>query len=368
MPFELGKFLNPDVLYALAGLGTALGKDNPFAVGAGGLTMGMIKNDQYKALLEHILGAGGKLTMDGQKFSVSGPSSLINQGQNAAPGDQTFKQPEQPAQSNLSGGLGILNPSHGSLDLSGLSLASLSPQEITEALKLGLLKEEISRKAIGDLYQSRYWEELIKEKQAERERKLMTVPDTRPGSVREYEYAKSDPGFEKWLKEKSASGDPTSFREYERAMKDPEYMKFLKEIAEARRPSLGEVGGKTAVQEEARRMVRDKLYPSSEELAQDIDKYISSKEYRDSIFLTPPPTSEEEKAAELQRAKDAGYDNVMAYRRARAAAEKQRDFIRNRLINRGFIVKSIRADKGNWVFTIEHPDGTIEEKSYAVRF
>ena len=73
MDFDIAGLLsNPDVLYMMAGLGGAIGKDNPFAVAAGNMTQQGIAAQNQKKLLAALLGQGGAPKAEGTTAGLGG--------------------------------------------------------------------------------------------------------------------------------------------------------------------------------------------------------------------------------------------------------------------------------------------------------
>ena len=69
----------------MAGGSQALLKGDPMISGVNPITQQSIQSQSYAGLLQQILGGGGKMTMDKDKFSLSGKPELL-QGQQKALG------------------------------------------------------------------------------------------------------------------------------------------------------------------------------------------------------------------------------------------------------------------------------------------
>ncbi len=239
MDFDIaGLLANPDVLYMMAGLGGAIGKDNPFAVAAGNMTQQGIAAHNQKKLLMALLGQGGapkagetvgsgfdkianqfigahdltKVSNDGKTATFTGPPSAfeslaggsnskipnttttlpsesdaaVNQRSNdlifqAMSGSKNLSPPATPTPPS-GGQQSIINPSVGLPgDLSGLSLAGLKPEDINRAITLGLTGADLERKKVSDLYQNQYWQEMVREKALARGAKDILAPIEMPG-------------------------------------------------------------------------------------------------------------------------------------------------------------------------------------------
>jgi hypothetical protein len=191
----------------LAGAGKALSAQSGNAVGAavGDMTQQGIAAKNQAAWIAKLLGLGGgaeaggitaglggwdrlmnahpdnKMTFDGSKMNITGDAESLSKafgstGALAIP--QAPMQTSALATPSAGGQQGILNPSSGLLGggLSGLSLAGLKPEDINKAITLGLAGTELERKKVSDLLQSRYWNELITEKEAARGAKNVSSP------------------------------------------------------------------------------------------------------------------------------------------------------------------------------------------------
>lgn len=369
MAFELGKFLsNPDVLTWMAMTGAGLsGKDNPLGTAMGLATVQGLKSDAFKSLLQAVLGSGGKVTMDGQNLTVKTPVSALQQSQPSTsritPTEQLMElnrqgsqlQTPQPQQQSGLGGLGILNPSIGLPDISGLSLASLKPEEIAEALKIGLAQEEIKRKAVSDLYQNKYWEELIKEKQAARLDKEQ-APLKPTQDMIEYFYGKYDPEFVKWKDRNRVPDDPAMYRVFLAAKANPDFGAWFEKITQL------QAGGRTVGQAEAKKS----MYHASPELFNALTQYVGSTQYQNKLYQVSLPKEPEQLAALESKAKEAGYKSAAEYTRAKTAAELQRDFILSALTNQGIEVKAVKAKRGFWEFHLNVPGVGEVIQDYAI--
>lgn len=64
-------------LQGLAATGASIGGKGSVGAALGGVANQSITAQNYSKLLSRILGQGGKMTMDKDKFSLSGPSSIL---------------------------------------------------------------------------------------------------------------------------------------------------------------------------------------------------------------------------------------------------------------------------------------------------
>lgn len=276
MAFELGKFLeNPDVLYMMAGMGSAMaGKDNPFGASAGLLTMAGIKAENQRKLLAEILGQGGDIKMNKDKVTINAPPGAF---QTADPsklatgqGAQGVAAPAPAPGATPTAGGSAATPNHsvGLPDFSKISLAGLTPEDIRGALQIGLASEEIKRKSIADASQSKYWEEMAETQGIYRRAmadKASVPPDTRTSEIKNYEYAVSQ-GFKGDMIafKKDMESMPNSWQEWNLTDKSVPYGKWIMDRARAGAINLGEIGPRAAAGVEGKAEGEAASYPKSQ--------------------------------------------------------------------------------------------------------
>ncbi len=71
-------FKNKLLLQGLAAAGSRLSGEGSVGEALNGVAMQNISAQNYSKLLSKILGEGGKMTVDKDKFNVSGPSSILS--------------------------------------------------------------------------------------------------------------------------------------------------------------------------------------------------------------------------------------------------------------------------------------------------
>jgi len=188
--------IDPNMLaYFAASFGQGLmNPDDPMQQVAGA-TKQTIATKSYMDMVKQMLAGGGKFSMDKDKFKLDAPSALLGDdlfkdapagtAMNAPTGTGTASTPgggdgtgmdmSKLMMLNLLGG-GTLNPSASPLNISGVSLAGLTPENISQALQLKLMSEEVGRKKLSDIY------------------KMMQptkVEDPRTTKIKNYEYYKT---------------------------------------------------------------------------------------------------------------------------------------------------------------------------------
>jgi len=285
MDFDIaGLLANPDVQYMMAGLGGAIGKDNPFAVAAGNMTQQGIAAQNQKKLLMALLGQGGvaktgesigsgydkiskqflgadpttKISSDGKTATFTGPVGAFEGFGGGSPSPTPTATPPSGGQQ------GIINPSVGLPgDLSGLSLAGLKPEDINKAITLGLTGADLERKKVSDLYVNAYHQALVNEKIAARGAKDVLAPVNVPGvgqipleqfkamptETKAYAYAmhlrqQNGQGMISPEQFKREASPDAMIRLIERAGSDPKFMADLVKVKQAGAMNLGDLGTK----------------------------------------------------------------------------------------------------------------------------
>lgn len=201
-------------LQYLSGAGAAIGGEGSFAAGLDQITQQNIaaqnyqkmvgkqrtaaktRHQEYISMMKELLGGGAKINMDKDNVSIKAPSALFGgeEGMSSMIGGGT------PAASGVGGSAAdqefkTLNPSTSPLDVSGADLAGLTPQNISQALQLGMAGEEMDRRKFSDLMEMAY--------------KFGTFEprDDRTAKIRNYEYYTAQ--------EKAASRTPKSIEKWD---------------------------------------------------------------------------------------------------------------------------------------------------------
>ena len=290
MDFDIAGLLsNPDVLYMMAGLGGAIGKDNPFAVAAGGMTQQGIAAQNQKKLLMALLGQGGgakagesvgfgydkvskqflgadpttKISSDGKTATFTGPVGAFEGFGGGSPSPTPTATPPSGGQP------GIINPSVGLPgDLSGLSLAGLKPEDINKAITLGLTGADLERKKVSDLYQNQYWQALVEARREATGAKNVLAPVEIPGvgqvSLDQFKALPSKTqayAYAMYLRKQNGqtmispeeferqSDTNSTMQLIDRANRDPVFKKGLMEYKQAGATNIN-LGDKAALQEQ----------------------------------------------------------------------------------------------------------------------
>ena len=325
MDFDIaGLLANPDFQYMLAGIGQAGGQayNNPFAQAVGGITSQGIAAKNQAALVAKLLGLGGASKAEGTTEGLGGWPKVRDTFLKAAPdttvstdgktatlkgsvdsfgslaGGGTPATPQQPTMAS-GGQQDIINPSVGLPgDLSGLSLAGLKPEDINKAITLGLTGADLERKKVSDLYQNRYWQELVREKALTRGAKDVLAPIGDGLSLAQFNAYPSDVKAHLYVNHlrKQSGQAPISFEQFklqsdsnstmqliDRANRDSEFNKKLMEYKQAGAMNLGDLGARQEQHEIIKNWAdigtpkhRASLIPKKEE-RRSIEKQVEAK-------------------------------------------------------------------------------------------
>jgi hypothetical protein len=91
-------FQNKALLQMLSALGAGMGGKGSVAAALDKVNNQLISNQNYSKMLSNMLSDGGKVTMDKDKFNLTGPSSILNSssqsgGSNVSAGDSRASMP-----------------------------------------------------------------------------------------------------------------------------------------------------------------------------------------------------------------------------------------------------------------------------------
>ena len=162
---------NKLLLYYMSGIGGAMGGPGSVAASIGGMTQQQIQTESFQRLIKTLLAGGGKFGMDKEGMSLKAPVGAFADTDLSIPGfEESYgrvsdveiperrRRPEFPA---------AYSPSASPLDVGGADLAGLTPENISQALQLGFMKEELGRKRISDLAQAGFYGAAARKMEAE---------------------------------------------------------------------------------------------------------------------------------------------------------------------------------------------------------
>jgi len=384
------------VVYLLSGMGEGLSPEgSPGRVG-GGMAKGWAQSAQYMNLLKMMLGgmpAGSKMSGDRDNLSFKIPTAALAAGQGEDPFgvgslqlSPEVTKPYQP-QSRISehgfdrAGIspsqqGYTNPFvTSSPQISSAAVAGLTTEDISKALQLKFMKEEIGQKRISDVADIMYKGRMatVAEREAavgergagvkelggltELVKSLRTSPLDVPGlgkisfdewksldsKTKAYSYYAYDAkqrkeeviSYNEWERQL----DPTTIEQiYELAMEDEDFMKFFfkQKKAGATRISIGEVVGRAEALADVK---AEKFLTDPRGLSAAVDKYMNSEDLKNKLF-------------------DLEGD---AY--SRAVMKEKADFIEGKIKGIGS-VDSVRMEGRTRIWTVRRKDGTTFEVRY----
>ena len=332
-------FKDRTFLQYLLAAGADIGSGRPIGENVNAVTQQNISAKSQADLTKHyikaiggILGSGGKLSIDKDKFSVSGPSELLKGGGEAKP-----TEPFSVSQSELAG----LGPQDISRALSGaIGVEQLRQQSMVNMLNMlnyfyGPEDRPFPVEVPGvGKVTLRQWRQLPQE---EREYALFTHESKKLGSsdiMSRREFRMLDPtDREKFIRQ---------------AMKDPKLMEATKELAKAGATKIT-IGEKVA-ESKAMAGVKNQLYFSGPKWLDDVDKYINSEDVQRRMFTKAEESGED---VDLVRARE-----IVKY-------------IENKITagTHGGKIQDVRlSDDGRvMIWTVKWPSGDVEEIKYAIR-
>lgn len=233
----------------MSGAGAALGGEGSVAEAVGGMTQQQIASQNYMKMVKQMLAGGSKFTMDKDKFTLGGPSTLLGDVSGMlkeqqvpfkgapsgmamdAPGGQLETRERQLEQS-------FLNPSVSPLDVSGADLAGLTPGDISQALQLKFMGEELERKKLSDLMEMMTPTPAAPIKLpgvGELSLKQWQSLPTKERSYAYYVFTEKQRGdepleYKEWV---AKTDEPTQKQLYDIGKEDPEFAEWLTEYKKA---------------------------------------------------------------------------------------------------------------------------------------
>lgn len=220
-------------LSMLSGAGQAISEGKPIASGLNPLIQQNIGaqskaklNSKYIQMLSQMLKGGAKVSMDKDKFSVSGPSTIFGSG-----GDQSGTVGDTGQIQN--GMLEMLNPSSSSPDISSADLAGLTSKDVSEALSGA--SDVQYKQGMLDYYKD----------QMSLERDKFNTPGTpkETADITNYKFAQSQ-GYDKDFETFTKDSQTTHKKDYDEAVKggySGSFNNWMLEMARAGAINLGEV-------------------------------------------------------------------------------------------------------------------------------
>ena len=241
---------NKMLLYYINALGSGLAnKDDPMQAVAG-VTQQTIATQSYMNLIKQMLSGGdAKFSTDGKKFKLDGPSALLGDVSELSKEQKVpFAGAPSGTAMNVPGGQletsqdllrqMFLNPSASPLDISGADLVGLTPENISQALQLRFMGEELERRRLSDLREMMVPTPVAPIQLPGVGRLSLKQWQSLPTKERSYAYyvfTEKQRGdepleYEEWTAETDA---PTQKQLYDIGKEDPEFAKWLTKYKEA---------------------------------------------------------------------------------------------------------------------------------------
>lgn len=266
-------------LQYLSGAGAAMGGEGSFAAGLNKITQQNIatqnyaqmvgkqqtaakkRHQEYMSMMKELLGGGAKINMDKDNVSIKAPSALFG----GEGGMSSLISGGAPAASGAGGPAAkqefdVLNPSASPLDVSSADLAGLTPQNISQALQLGMASEELEGKKLSELMDMIY------------KRDVLATKDYRTPAQKNYEYAQSQ-GFEGSLVDFKNAAKTTHQKDYDAAVSGGykgDFNTWMLEMAKAGAINLGEF----AARKETTELVKRKSFFRTPKFRTDAEKIV----------------------------------------------------------------------------------------------
>ena len=234
------------LLYFLSGMGRSLSEEGSTADVLGGMTQQALgaksQRDLQMAFIRQLLEGGGKFNMDKEKMNISAPMSALGGMKEFDPlggGDvmgggegATTASTSQPTGQAYS----PLNPLRTLPGIGDVSLAGLTPEDVTRAFETGLGYAELERKKMSDLMTY-----------AGAARK-----DTRTALQKNYEVAQSQ-GFEGTIVDFQNTAETAHMKNYDRAVADgydKPFHEWMFEMAKMGAINLGDLREREVLKDE----------------------------------------------------------------------------------------------------------------------
>lgn len=385
-------------LQLLSGAGASIaGEDSVAAQAINPIVQQNISSQNYAGLLKKILGGGGKMTIDKDKFSLTGASELLggDRVQSGDPASEGFggtqagveqrttpAVPTAPTTTPQKGGFdfltNLLNPSSSPLgDISAADLAGLTPEMITQALQLKQAQDVTRQRSISDIRTQLFREKSlsleerkaksaeslrqqeidIKSKTLDLKGKIKKSPLEVPGlgvvsleewkaldtKTKAYSYYAFDAKtkgeevlpYDEWSQQ---TDEPTAKQIFDIAKDDPEFKDFYFEAKRAGAIKIGEI---TERKEAVADIAAVKYFSDPKGLVQDVDKFINTEDVQNKLFALEPGQREQESVREKEK------------------------FITGKIISAGGEITESRLDGRTFVWTVKWPNGKTSEVRYA---
>lgn len=343
----------PMLVQYLSAAGQDIGAGKPLGANVNAATQKNLAAQSQAKMLQKILAGGGKISMDGQKFNISGHPDLLKEGGAMGGGEATgtgagTKPGSAPAEttntpqtgtsimSQILGGNTTPNPTASPLgNITANDLVGLTPENISGALALKQNQDKLSQESVNSQFDNLY-------KLAQAQSVAGNTRDT--AEIKNYQYAVKN-GFKGTFEEWKNTTDTATQKDYEYAVKQGykgTYQEWRLELARASGTNIN-IGDKVN-QAEAMQDVKDKRYFSDPKggLSKDIEEHMKSMPVM------------------MQTARH----KVGTREHNRASATIREDYFKKKLAAAGGEIVSGKVDGKDSVWTVKWRDGKTSEVRY----
>lgn len=278
----------PMLVQYLSAAGQDIGAGKPIGANVNAATQKNLAAQSQAKMLQKILAGGGKISMDGQKFNITGHPDLLKEGGlvndqpeqlgigastgNSSAANETTNAPQTGTSlmSQILQGNTSPNPTASPLgNITANDLVGLTPENISGALALKQRQDAITQESINSQFDNLY-------KLAQAQNVAGNTRDT--AEIKNYQYAVKN-GFKGTFEEWKNVTDTATQKDYEYAVKQGykgSYHDWRLEIARAAGTNIN-IGDKVS-QAEAMQDVKDRRYFSDPKggLSKDIEDYMAS--------------------------------------------------------------------------------------------
>lgn len=347
----------PMLVQYMSAAGADIGAGKPLGANVNAATKQNLAAQSQAKILQKILAGGGKISVDKNKFNISGEPGMLKEGGVFGGGEATgtgastgagsaageSSNVPQTGTSFMSQLLqGNINPNPPASPLGNINandLVGLTPENISGALALKQHQDKLTQESINSRFDN-----LLKLSQAS---KLMD-DDKKTAEIRNYEYAVKS-GFKGSFDDWSNVKDSTDWKNYLKVKSEGifkgSFFDYQKELANAKstKISVGESAEKAAAVADATENVKHKKYFESPEFTAGVDKHIASDAVQDKLIKSGPPGN---------------------LKRNKAEAAEKIEYIKSKISAKGDIV-DMSLQGRTIVFKVKWNDGTTGEVRYA---
>lgn len=348
----------PMLVQYMSAAGQDIGAGKPLGANVNAATQKNLAAQSQAKMLQKILAGGGKITMDGQKFNISGHPDLLKEGGAATGGSptgtgastgtgsvagETTNAPQTAASvmGQILQGNTTLNPPSSPLgNINANDLVGLTPENISAALALKQHQDKLTQESINSQFDN-----ILKLSQAAK----LIDDDKKTAEIRNYEYGVRSGfkgSFEEWENIKNSADWKNYLRVKSEGTFKGSFMDYQKELATAKGTHINLNPERIELEKEKLKLSGQEYFGKGSYL-KDLKEHKNSKEYRSQAVQFDDPG---------EKAKFEAEDTVRFIEQGISARQ-------------GKIVGVEWADKDQKTikWTVKWPSGDTETITHAVR-